>query len=130
MLVDIGVRDDGEVLKSKGLGVVQTFIDVVVHRVSVEMGRNDSESLCCHGDIKGTASRAHGEHKPAGCHELPDTVDHSELQLTHFFKSEPCGHLFSSLHLFNIPGLILVGSPELAVLPCKIFMMEMKPVIL
>src|SRR5690625_2774505 len=130
MLVDIVVRDDGEVLKRKGFGVVQTIIEVVVNRVSVELGRKDIERLSCQGDIKGIGSRAHGEHKPAGCHEIPDTVDHSELQLTHFLKSEPCGHLFSSLHLFNIPGLILVGSPELAVLPCKIFMMEMKPVIL
>src|SRR5690625_5029946 len=130
MLVDIGVGDDGEVLKSKGFGVVQTVIDIVVHRVSVELGRNDIERLCRQCDIKGICSRTHGEHKPAGCHEIPDTVHHTQLQLTHLLKPEPCGHLFSSLYLFNIPGLILVGSPELAVLSCKIFMMEMKPVIL
>src|SRR5690625_1378767 len=98
--------------------------------VSVEMGRYDFEGLSCQGDIKGIGLRAHRDDKPAGCHAITDTVDHSELQLTHFLQSEPCGYLFSSLHLFNIPGLILVGSPDLAVLPCKIFMMEMKPVIL
>src|SRR5690625_6849009 len=114
MLVDIGVRDDGEVLKSKGFGVVQTFIDVVVHRVSVELGRNDIERLSCQGDIKGIGSRAHGEHKPAGCHEIPDTVEHSELQLTHFLKSEPYGHLFSLLYLINIPWLILLGISDIA----------------
>src|SRR5690625_5263636 len=127
MLVAIGVRDDGEVLKSKGFGVVQTFIDVVVHRVSVELGRNDIARLSCQGDIKGIGCRAHCEHKPAGGHEIPDTVDHSGLQLTHLLKSEPCGHLYSSLHLFTTPGLILVGSTEIAVLRSKISLMEMKP---
>ncbi len=115
--------------KGETVVVVQAFLRIGIHRIAVVHHIADIHAVGGQGHIVTVGGRAHGEEVAAPGHVFADLFGHGKLALRYFIETQFACRFLGGPLVFAVPLEIFIAGPELAVLPGKILVVQVQPVV-
>ena len=127
--VEIGIGIQLVVLEGQGLAIIQLLLKVRLGGITVEGGIDDVHPLGGESDIQGVGGGAHRKDKAAAFNIIANGAGHRLFHFRDVGIAQLGGHCLINPHLLQVPGCIAEGAVKFAVLPGKILVVQVQPVV-
>ena len=129
-LVEQRIHLELEVLEGERAREIELLLRVGVERIAVVVAVGDVDADRGERDVVGVGRRAHAEHEAAAADVVLDGERHRALELRHLVEAELGRHRLLHPILVLVPGEVVIGGVELAVLGGEVLVVEVEPVVL